>query len=202
MKLLSFPSFETKSLKTLFYDCETVNCFPSSNQPLDTKYSYCKSSEDYQGMGISVIGVYTTWTQRYHVFLADNLTDFEYLIHQAERIVGFNSIAFDDRLCQANGIKIKTDYDLLCEVRKAIGVPPYYVQGVTPKGYSLNAIAKTTLNLEKTGSGADAPQQWQDGQKGKVIDYCLNDVMILKQLYDRRHELIDPKNGQIIKLAD
>jgi len=153
-------------------------------------------------MGISVIGVYTTWTQRYHVFLADNLTDFQYLIDQAERIVGFNSIAFDDRLCNAHGIKIKTDYDLLCEVRKAIGVPPNYVKGVTPKGYSLNSIAKINLKLEKTGDGAEVTEQWQRGERGKVIDYCLNDVMLLEQLYELRQQLIDPNNGQIIKLAD
>ena len=51
-----------------------------------------------------------------------------------ERIVGFNSHAFDDRLCQANGIEITSDFDLLGEIRVASGQPAHYVKGLTRTG--------------------------------------------------------------------
>lgn len=185
---------------TLIYDCETINCIPIGEYNPD--FQYCKSRDDFKGMGLSVIGAYTSWTGRYHVFLNDNLNDFQFLVDQAYRIVGFNSFAFDDKLCWANDIQIKTDYDLLCEVRVAAGMPPHYVKGVTRKGYSLNDLAQANLNIQKTGSGAIAPQLWQKGEKGKVIDYCLNDVMLVKELYERRRQLIDPINQMILCLAN
>jgi hypothetical protein len=191
---------ELYSKSTLIYDCETINCIPIGEYNPD--FQYCKSRDDFKGMGLSVIGAYASWTGRYHVFLNDNLYDFRDLIKQAERIVGFNSLAFDDKLCWANDIQIKTNYDLLCEVRVAAGMPPHYVKGVTRKGYSLNDLAQANLNIEKTGSGAIAPQLWQKGDKGKVIDYCLNDVMLLKELYQQRKQIIDPTNQNLLYLRD
>jgi len=96
------PIESQQNLRTLFYDCETINCLPIGEK--DLNYRYCQSVDDYLGMGISVIGVYTSWTKRYHVFLKDNLEEFQLLIAKAQRIVGFNSIAFDDNLCNAHGI--------------------------------------------------------------------------------------------------
>jgi hypothetical protein len=152
---------------TLIYDCETINCIPIGECNPD--FQYCESRDDFKGMGLSVIGAYPSWTGRYHVFLNDNIYDFQ---------------------------------DLLCEVRVAVGMPPHYVKGVTRKGYSLNDLAQANLNIEKTGSGAIAPQLWQKGDKGKVIDYCLNDVMLLKELYQQRKQIIDPTNQNLLYLRD
>jgi hypothetical protein len=118
--------------------------------------------------------------------------------YQAQIIVGFNSSGFDDRLCQAHGIKIKTDFDLLTQVRVASGQPREYVSGVTRKGYSLQNLAIANLKEKKTGTGKLAPVLWQKGRKKEVIDYCLNDVGLLKKLYFKflRGQLYDPSNGR------
>lgn len=191
---------EPYSKPTLIYDCETINCLPVGE--ISPNFTYCQSREDFKGMGLSVVGAYASWTGRYHVFLNDNLDDFQNLVNQAKKIVGFNSLSFDDKLCWANNIQIKTNYDLLCEVRVAAGMPPHYVKGVTRKGYSLNDLAQANLKVEKTGTGAIAPQLWQKGEKGKVIDYCLNDVMLLKELYQKRKRIIDPTNQNLLQLPD
>lgn len=35
----------------------------------------------------------------------------------------------------------------------------------------------------KSGNGELAPILWQDGKHQQVIDYCLNDVKLLRSLY-------------------
>ncbi|MGL4501212.1 MAG: hypothetical protein ACRCU2_19225 [Planktothrix sp.] len=79
-------------------------------------------------------------------------------------------------------------------------MPPHYVKGVTRGGYSLEGLAKTNLGVGKSGSGVLAPQLWQQGQYGKVIDYCLGDVAMNRKLYQRRSQLVDPTNGQQLSL--
>ena len=80
---------------------------------------------------------------------------------------------------------IQTDFDLLCEVRERVGQPRQYIKGITRGGYNLNNLALKNLGVGKTGTGALAPQLWQDGKKKEVIHYCLNDVRLLKLLYFR-----------------
>ncbi|MGL4499413.1 MAG: hypothetical protein ACRCU2_10175 [Planktothrix sp.] len=79
-------------------------------------------------------------------------------------------------------------------------MPPHYVKGVTRVGYSLEALAQTNLGIRKSASGTLAPQLWQQGQQGKVMDYCLGDVAITRKLYQQRSQLVDPTNGQWLSL--
>ncbi|MCT7971223.1 hypothetical protein [Laspinema olomoucense] len=132
--------------------------------------------------------------------MQDNLAEFEALVKQADEVVGFNSLKFDDNLCAAHGLNVRTTYDLLCEIRVAAGMPPHYVKGVTRSGYSLEALAQANLGMGKSASGALAPQLWQQGQQGKVIDYCLGDVAMNRKLYQQRSQLVDPTNGQRLSL--
>lgn len=192
------PHPETASRQFVIYDCEIVNCIPMGERSSD--FTYCQGWEDFTGMGISVIAAYSSWDDAYHVYLQDNLAEFEALVKQADEVVGFNSLMFDDSLCAAHGLKVTTTYDLLCEIRVAAGMPPHYVKGITHDGYSLEAMAKTNLGVGKSGSGALAPQLWQQGQYGKVIDYCLGDVAITRKLYQCRSQLVDPTNGQPLSL--
>jgi hypothetical protein len=184
-------------MKKLFYDCEIIKCIPNRDYN-DPKYQYCDGWEDFENMGISVIGAYANWVDLYFAFEGHQLTEFQRLVQEADEIIGFNSISFDDNLVRTNGIEIETTYDLLCEVRIAAGMPPYFVKGITRGGYSLGALAETNLGVGKTGSGELAPQLWQDGQRKKVVDYCLNDVKLLVELYNRRNSLKDPTDHSII----
>ena len=38
--------------------------------------------------------------------------------------IGFNSMDFDDRVCQANGLDVKTGYDILKENYMVLGLDP------------------------------------------------------------------------------
>jgi hypothetical protein len=186
-------------LKKLFYDCEIIKCIPSRDYN-DPKYQYCDGWQDFENMGVSVVGAYADWLQLYFTFENDQLSKFERLVQDADEIIGFNSICFDDLLIQANGIEIKTTYDLLCEVRVAAGMPPFFVKGITRGGYSLGAIAEINLGTGKTGSGELAPMLWQDGKREEVKNYCLNDVKLLVELYKKRSCLKDPTDGSLLEL--
>lgn len=187
-------------MKELFYDCEIIKCIPSYNQTNDPHYEYCDGWHDFKNMGISVIGVYAAWLDTYLAIFGNNLDLFTTLLHETDRIIGFNSISFDDNLLKANGVQITTDYDLLYEVRIAAGMPGHYVKGVTRTGYSLGALAETNLYTGKTGSGELAPMLWQDGRRQEVIDYCMNDVKLLVELYQKRSCLKDPTDGSLLEL--
>lgn len=212
--------------KILMYDCEIINLIMNVREPIDRRYSYCGGWRDFEGMGISVVGTWRNYDLRYHrercitlprplgkyeAFVNSSnviglslfaLYEFDYLqrlLWGADVVVGFNSIAFDDKLMCANGLEVTTTYDLLCETRIAVGQPPHYTRGVTTGGYSLANLAQAN-GMTKTGTGALAPMLWQDGKKQQVIDYCLNDVKLLHDLYWRKQNgmLRDPVSGKLL----
>lgn len=172
----------------LIYDTEIQNCIPDRDGWKSPNYRHCDGWHDFEGMGISVIGC---WTDKYgyDCFLGSQTSQFQKLVDEADEVVGFNSISFDDRLLAANGVRIQTTYDLMREVRRAAGEP---LTGPCTRGYNLNRLAGSNLGKWKTGEGSLAPKLWQDGKFREVIDYCLNDVQILKELYEKRACLIDP----------
>jgi hypothetical protein len=181
--------------RKLFYDCEIVNCIPDPYRNNQPDLSYCDGWHDFEGMGISVIGTY--WKGKYRAFFFHQLQEFQEIVNQADEVIGFNSISFDDRLMAANGVDITTTYDLLYEVRKASDQPGRYVRGLTRRGYSLQNLAVANLGVGKTGSGEFAPKLWQRGERQKVVDYCLNDVRLLVKLYGlfKAGKMYDPTNG-------
>jgi hypothetical protein len=184
---------------TIIYDCEIIRCIPPAVKP---DLEYCRGWSDHANMGISVIAVYDYLSKNYRVFLEDNFGEFADLAGSRDEVIGFNSLAFDDKLCAAHGIEVKTTYDLLCEVRAASGQPREYVYGRTRRGYSLEALARANLGTGKSGSGALAPELWQRGQRGAVISYCLGDVALTKRLFDRRAELVDPTGRGMLTLKE
>lgn len=185
----------------LIFDVEIIKCIPNKNETHNlSNLDYCEGWHDFENMGISVICAYDYKEATYKTFLQDNLNEFKELANE-RALVGFNSVAFDDKLIQANGINATTTYDLLEEVRLASGQPKQYGKG-TRRGYSLDALAKANLNTSKTSSGSLAPEMWQQGKFGAVIDYCLQDVVITKKLFDlsQKFHIVDPTNNSILNL--
>ncbi|WP_330203625.1 hypothetical protein [Cyanobacterium sp. Dongsha4] len=196
--------------KLLIYDCEIINLIRNIKEPMNPNYSYCSHWSDFNNMGISVIGTWRNFDLitvlgknyiiplpwgKYEAFVnyqgnreqgtgnSECFRKFYKLYCLCDRLIGFNSISFDDMLCKSNGMKINTDFDLLCEVREAVGMPRHYVRGKTKGGYNLNNLAVTNGLGAKSGSGKLAPILWQDGKHQQVIDYCLNDVKLVRSLY-------------------
>lgn len=207
MGKLGFKNYRRLTMKTLIYDCEILKCIPGG--VFRSGIEYCSGWDDYSNMGISVIAAWISWdseSQGIRVFTPSiepaATAKFQQLVNSAELIVGFNSQRFGDRLCAANGIKITTGYDLLLEVWEAAGMPREYVPGVTRAGYNLGSLARANLGIDKTGSGALAPELWQKGHHADVIQYCINDVWITKALFENRAKLKDPTRDGYLNLRE
>lgn len=185
-------------LRWLFYDCEIIKCIGEQSG-----FECVDSWADHANMGISCIATYSSWDNAYRIFQADELQQFQKLVNQSDRVIGFNSLSFDDKLSVANGLKVKTSFDLLSQVWVAAGLPPTYTKGVTIAGYSLEKLAQANLGMGKSGSGALAPQLYQQGFKHKVYSYCLLDVYLSVEVLKLgwAGELIDPVNGGKLAIA-
>lgn len=173
----------------LIYDCEIENAIATKNEPKQDGIEYCAGWRDFQNMGISVICAYDYALDNYRVFCRDNFDKFQDLVNQREIIIGYNSLAFDNRLCETNKIIVPDDksYDVLSEIWKAKGLEGYFDTKHKERymGTGLDNMCKVNFGTRKSGYGALAPVQWQKGEVGNVIDYCLNDVKLTKQLVDQ-----------------
>lgn len=190
----------------IIYDCEIIRCIPGPNGERKPGLQYCDGWGDHSHMGISVIGT-VDGAGITQAFLEPSTgwkdSPFQSFIDAAKQegkiIVGFNSLSFDDNFCKANGINISTDFDLLREVRiAAYGTPEWADQ---PKGSNYSLAAITAANgAKKTGHGATAPELWQAGKRQEVIDYCINDCLITRQMLELflRGQLIDPNTGSFL----
>ncbi|MBP9670407.1 ribonuclease H-like domain-containing protein [Candidatus Woesebacteria bacterium] len=129
-------------------------------------------------LGVSVSGV---WVGDEHGvgtlrgFREEEFSEMFKIFETADRIVGFNSIDFDMAALQPYyiGDLLKLpNFDLLQVVEKKVG---YRVK--------LDALAKETLGIQKGGNGLDAITHYHEGNWEKLIKYCLEDVVITKDLY-------------------
>lgn len=170
----------------LIYDLEIINAIPpkaGSGFQHEEGITYCAGWHDHDHMGISVLVAFDYLTQDVRVFCQDNLALFQRLVDQRDVVAGFNSIEFDNQVCAANGIHVPVakSYDLLREIWAAHGLGPTF-RSRTHGGFGLDACAQANGLAGKTGHGALAPVQWQRGEIGTVVDYCIQDVLITKRL--------------------
>lgn len=193
----------------LIIDCEIINAIPPDD-PEDRKkgVSYCDGWHDYKGMGVSVCCAYSYLSENYLVFLEDNLPMLIELIPKHDLVIGFNITGFDlPLLSETFGIPCRVlsglAYDLQKEIWRADGLPGVYDKDIH-RGYSLEKVIRANFpNIGKTASGAKAPEWWQHGFRGEVINYCLNDVRITKMLTDRilsTGGAISPVSQKFIKI--
>lgn len=184
----------------IFYDLEIEKAIPPRDGRLISGIEYCKGWDDHANMGIAVLCVYDFANERPIVICKDNLSQFVSLIAQADYLVGFNNYKFDNRVIHAStGIHLPGHkcVDLLREIWKAEGLDPDRYDPKTHGGLSLDAICTVNLDRGKSGNGADAPIWWQRGQIGKVVSYCLLDVMLTMHLWRKivnTGEVIDPRD--------
>ncbi len=172
----------------LIYDIEIVNAIPDPREDRIPGITYCGGWTDFANMGIAVIAVYDLLEKRSLVFLEDGLSDFQDLAKNRDCIIGYNSLRFDDKLLQANGIAIQTTYDFCVEIKKS---------ATGRSGYGLDNMCKANLNRHKPMQGALAPVLWQQGEKSQVISYCLWDVDATRALLSKAFQnlMVDPNSG-------
>lgn len=82
-------------------------------------------------------------------------------------------------LCLSLNLLASQSYDILAEIWTA-DPKRKFERGLN----SLDAILAANGLPPKTGHGAQAPRDWQDGQYARVMNYCQNDVLLTKRLFE------------------
>ena len=187
--------------KILIYDCEIIKAIRDPKKVDLAHIEYCNGWDDYENMGISVIGVnfITVGIDRVFNHTIDvDLQSFKLGLDRTDVLVGFNNQSFDDKLIKANGFVIPehvVNYDLLAEIWEGAGLGREFVYP-THAGFGLDAICKANGLGEKSGDGANAAVLWQKGKHQEVIDYCENDIKLTRKLFDliqEKGEIKDPR---------
>lgn len=169
-------------MKTLIYDCEIKHGVVSDDNPAQAGFKYAESWTDFTGMGIATLCAYDVDKTCFRVFCDDNLDEITDYIRDGYVFTGFNNRRFDDLLLAAHGISLPDEQSLDLAARiwydgAGIGA------GERPSGMGLDACCKANGLRGKTGEGKNAPQDYQSGRVGRVINYCLSDVRITLGLY-------------------
>lgn len=119
--------------------------------------------------------VYDQLDDSYTVYLEDQVDELITHLKELDVVVGFNSKRFDYRVLSGYSnfdFSSLPSLDLLELVYKRMGFR-----------LSLDHLANETLNAQKSGSGLDALNWWQQGRVDKIISYCRKDVEITRDLY-------------------
>jgi len=183
---------DTRRLSAIVFDLEIVNAIPDRGKPRLPGIVYCDGWGDYANMGVAVIAAYDYLDQTMKVFLSHEAPAFATLVAGRSVVCGFNIIQFDNQVLRHSaGVHIPPErcFDILAAVKERVGR--------YQKGYSLDAICRANIDGSKSGDAAMAPIMWQRGQQDEVIEYCKNDVLLTKGLFDRILSgagIVDPVN--------
>lgn len=204
----------------LVYDLEILKAIPPANAAERLAgVNYCNGWDDHTGMGVACICAWEGAAQAM-VRFADipgdglpfpvyRLSAFENLATRASVLVSFNGVRFDNRVLSAHGLAQIPDskcYDLIIEGWRGQGLDPYpgadvFADPARRKAYSgaLNDYALANLGCGKSGTGDQAPIQWQRGEYERVLNYCALDVELTRDLFELgqlQGWLENPKTGK------
>ena len=151
-------------MRYIVFDLETQNYFSDVG------------SNDPANLDISVACFYDSATDKYTALSIDELSQAWPIIEQADALVGYNSNHFDipllNKYYPGDLSKIKS-IDLMREVQTVLG-----------RRLKLDTVGEATLNKNKSGHGLDAIEWWRNGEIEKIIQYCIEDVRLTRNLYD------------------
>lgn len=148
----------------LVFDIETKNTF------------FDVGENDPAKLDISVVCIYDFATNTMKSFQEHELKNLWPYIENADSLIGYNSDHFDipllNKYYAGDLTKIKS-IDLMKTIQKSLG-----------RRIKLQDVAIATLGVSKSGQGLDAITWWKNGEIDKIIEYCLKDVSITRDLYN------------------
>lgn len=170
-------------MKVLTFDIETSNTFDETGSP------------DPADLDLSVVCVHDSETDEITSYFQEDLDKLWPLMEKADILVGYNSDHFDipllNKYSPRDLTKIKS-VDLMNEIKKSFG-----------RRVKLDDIAQATLGEAKSAHGLQAIIWWRQGEKQKVVDYCIQDVQVTRNLYDymKKNSFVYlERDGQKIKI--
>lgn len=140
-----------------------------------------KTTDDVGGwehaadMLVAVAVTFNTADERFHIYEEKDLPFLFDKLAEADLVVGYNIKKFDysvlSRYAPAN-FSFPPTLDMMEDVGREAGHP-----------VKMDNLAKTTLGVAKIGTGLEAVRLFQDGSMYELVDYCVQDVRITRDLY-------------------
>ena len=170
-------------MKKIVFDIETSNLFSdvASNNPAD--------------LSLSVVCIYDYEKDTYSHYLEEDLPKLWPILESADMLIGYNSDHFDipllDKYYPGDLYKIRS-LDILKEIKNSYG-----------RRMKLDQIAEGTFGQHKIADGLEAVRWWREGKKDKVIEYCIADVRITKDVYEyalKNNNLKFAEGGEILTI--
>ncbi len=147
-------------------------------------------------MGISVAVVWDSKLEGHVTYLEHEMGNLVDHLKTLDLVIGFNNKRFDYRVLSAYtkmNLHLLPTLDLLEEVKNQLGYR-----------LSLDRLAQTTLEVQKTGDGLQALQWYKEGKIREICEYCQKDVEITKNLFlhalDEGFLLFTNKVGNRVRL--
>lgn len=168
--------------------------------------------DDTDKLGVSVAVVYEFQTDRFRVY-GDTPDDLERLrgrLLAADRISGYNIWKFDFPVIfglpgreRVEVLRNRTN-DLLRRVWAAQGYDPDAFDKTTHGNWGLDVVVRGTLKAPgKIAHGSKAPEWYQAAEWGKVVNYCVDDVTLERDLaifMDKYGYVVNGDTGQVVRV--
>ena len=142
---------------------------------IETKHTFRERS-DVRKLEVSVAAIYDYGQGKGYVFKEDELSGLFRLLENASYAIGFNSDGFDLPVLSSyyhGDIKHFSSFDILSDIKNILGFR-----------LSLNDLVAATLGKKKSGHGLQAIELFKEGRIDELKQYCLDDVMLTKELFD------------------
>ncbi|MFP4212982.1 MAG: DEAD/DEAH box helicase [Desulfohalobiaceae bacterium] len=147
-------------------------------------------------MGISCAVLWDSKQGKCFYYLEAQVPELVQHLQSLPLVVGFNLLRFDYQVLSGynpDRLQQLPTLDLLQEVYTRLGFR-----------LSLQHLARTTLGVEKSADGLQALTWWQQGELQKIMDYCRQDVLITKDIYEfgrsQGYVLYQNKAGSLVRL--
>jgi DEAD/DEAH box helicase domain-containing protein len=152
-------------MRKITFDIETTNTFDEagSSQAVD--------------LDLAVVCIHDSETNEYSHYFKETLKDLWPIIEKADMLIGYNSDHFDVPLLNkyySGDLTTIKSLDILKEIRASeLG-----------RRIKLDHVAQATLGEAKSGNGLESIVWWRNGEIQKVVDYCIQDVKVTKEVYE------------------
>ncbi len=139
-------------------------------------------------MRVSCVVLYDSKDKVFHEYLEPQVEDLIAHLQRLGLVIGFNIKKFDYRVLSGYSdfdFHSLPTLDLLENVHARLGFR-----------LSLDHLAKETLATPKSADGLQALRWWKEGKIREIVDYCIKDVEITRDLYlfGREHRYLVFKN--------
>ncbi len=166
-----------KNQHYLVVDIETQRLFQEVGGP-----------EHLDKLGISVACAYDSKTDTFSSYLEKDLPRL-FALCEERLVIGYNIKGFDIPVMATYGLVAKNcdTFDIMLDLQLQ----------TRQRYFKLDAVAKGTLGAQKSADGLMAVQWWKEKKIDLIIEYCLQDVKVTRDIFEfgRKNHYVNVQQG-------